>query len=315
MEEFEDRTLRQATVSVKLWRRYVDDTLAVVKKGEEELLLQELNDSHESIQFTCEKEEDGRICFLDIELTREKNGVRTRVFRKKTATDRYLDFQSAHCKQVKWGVVSCLRARAEKICSQPEDLEAEKERIRRIFVKNGYPSKEVRRRLTCTQRGRKVREEKWTSLRIPFVPGLEEEFRVLAKRLNIRLRYVKGRTLGDMVSRAKLDRMEELERGGVVYRQECGECEKVYIGETARRAKERKKEHERDVKQLNMKSAISEHCQTMEHRPDFNSFCVVDVERNWRRRKIKESLHIMSNSTFNRDGGIGVDRRWKFVLK
>ena len=85
----------------------------------------------------------------------------------------------------------------------------------------------------------------------------------------------------------------------------------MYIGETERRARERKKEHGRDVRQINMKSAISEHCHVNGHRPDFASFEIVDVERGWRRRRIKESLHIMKNNTFNRDCGIGVDKRWR----
>jgi hypothetical protein len=315
MEEFEMKTLRASAIIVRLWKRYVDDILAVVRKGEEELLLQCLNNGHPNIEFTFEKEEDGRICFLDIELSREEGGLRTCVFRKKSSTDRYLDFQSAHCNQIKWGVVSCLKNRAERVCNRDEDLQLEKERIRKVFVKNGYPSKEVKRRLVGTQKRKPNIEADRTFLRIPYVPGLEKEFKVLTKRLNIQVRYMRGRTLGQMVSGAKLDKVEDLERGGVVYRQRCGECKKVYIGETARRARERKREHERDVKQVSTRSAISEHCHVMKHRPDFDSFCVLDVEKNWRRRRIKESLHIMANETFNRDEGIGVDKRWRSLVK
>lgn len=118
-----------------------------------------------------------------------------------------------------------------------------------------------------------------------------------------------------MISGAKLDRLEKLERGGVVYGKKCGDCDKMYVGETGRRAKERKKEHESDFKQMKMTSAISEHCHLENHRPDFESFQVLDVEKGWKRRKIKESLLIMANKTFNRDGGVGVDKRWKFMLK
>ena len=147
-------------------------------------------------------------------------------------------------------------------------------------------------------------------LRIPYVPGLEQDFERLARRLDVRLRYTRGRTLGNLISKAKLDKVEDLERGGVVYGQKCGECDKMYVGETARRANEREKEHERDLRQVNMRSAISERCHTSNHQPDFDSFRVLDVEKDWRRRKIKESLFIMANRTFNRDGGVGVDRRW-----
>ena len=319
MEEFEERALRESNVVVKLWKRYVDDSLAVIKKGEEELLLKHLNSGHDDIQFTYESENDGRIPFLDIELLKEQDGVRTRVFRKKTSTDRYLDFQSAHSRHIKWGIVSCLRERAERVCNRPEDVEKEKEAIRRVFVKNGYPGREVKRRLAGRRRRRKETEtlerERQAVLRIPFVPGMEKDFERLARKLKVKLRYMRGRSLGNMVSKAKLDKVEVLERGGVIYGQKCGECDEMYIGETARRAKERKKEHERDVKQVSMRSAISEHCHSNNHRPDFNSFEILDVEKNWKRRKIKESLYIMANKTFNRDGGIGVDRRWKFLVK
>ena len=67
----------------------MDDGLAVVRRGEEEGLLQQLNDGHESIKFTCECEENRRISFLDIEFKREASGIRMRVFRKTTTTDRY----------------------------------------------------------------------------------------------------------------------------------------------------------------------------------------------------------------------------------
>ena len=140
----------------------------------------------------------------------------------------------------------------------------------------------------------------------------------MARRLDVRLRYTRGRTLGDLVSKAKLDKVEDLERGGVVYMYTGRSVENatrctVYVGETARRANERKQEHERDLRQVNMRSAISERCHTSNHQPDFDSFRVLDVEKDWRRRKIKESLFIMANRTFNRDGGVGVDRRWNGV--
>ena len=173
------------------------------------------------------------------------------MFRKTTSTDRYLDYKSAHSKHVKWGIVSCLKERAERICNRPEDLEAEKERLRKIFVKNGYPNGELRRRLAGMRRSRSAGEEteQQSFLRIPYVPGLEKDFEGLVRRLDVRLRYTRGRTLGNLISKAKLDKVEDLERGGVVYGQKCGECDKMYVGETARRANERKKEHERDLRQ------------------------------------------------------------------
>ena len=80
-----------------------------------------------------------------------------------------------------------------------------------MFVKNGCPSGKVRRQLNAKKRRDRLDEDK-VFLRIPFVPELEKDFRWLARRLKIRLRYTRGRSLGSMVSGAKLDQVEDLER-------------------------------------------------------------------------------------------------------
>ena len=61
------------------------------------------------------------------------------------------------------------------------------------------------------------------------------------------------------MSRPKLEERDVLDNGGVVYEQRCGDCERVYVGETGRKASTRKKEHEKDVRNLNPRSAIAQH--------------------------------------------------------
>ena len=39
------------------------------------------------------------------------------------------------------------------------------------------------------------------------------------------------------------DKRDELEKSGVVYSMRCNDCDQVYVGETARNAKVRAKEH------------------------------------------------------------------------
>ena len=49
---------------------------------------QALNDVHPRVQFTREPEVDGKLAFLDVELTRLPNGrISTRLYRKPTATN------------------------------------------------------------------------------------------------------------------------------------------------------------------------------------------------------------------------------------
>ena len=65
MEFFEDLALDTAPVKPRLWKRYVDDTCCIVKKGATEGLLDHLNSVRPYIQLTVEVEKDGMLPFLD----------------------------------------------------------------------------------------------------------------------------------------------------------------------------------------------------------------------------------------------------------
>ena len=96
-----------------------------------------LNGLNPSIQFTVEKETEGRIAFLDVKLEKKGTKVHTSVFRKKTHTDRYLNFGSNHPARVKRGIIQCLRHRAEKVCDGSTKWQ-EIEHLRQVFRAKGY---------------------------------------------------------------------------------------------------------------------------------------------------------------------------------
>jgi hypothetical protein len=54
-----------------------------------------LNSLHPKIKWTCEIEKDHKINFLDILITRTGEGNQTTVYRKESASDRYIHFSSA----------------------------------------------------------------------------------------------------------------------------------------------------------------------------------------------------------------------------
>jgi len=60
----------------KLWKRYVDYVLEVIKNGSVEKLAEFLNslDATGSMKFTYEVEQDGKLPFLDILLERTDSG-------------------------------------------------------------------------------------------------------------------------------------------------------------------------------------------------------------------------------------------------
>ena len=100
MEWLEKEAITTAPLNLKpkLWRRYVDDVLEIIKKGTTENLTEHLNKVDPtactgSIKFAFEEEDQGKIPFLDTLLVRKEDGsVKLLVYRKKTHTDQYLDF-------------------------------------------------------------------------------------------------------------------------------------------------------------------------------------------------------------------------------
>ena len=64
---------------VKKWRRYVDDTFAYVK-NESIVYVLTLNSFHPNISFTCDKENNNQLQFLDVLLIRNETHLDTAVY-------------------------------------------------------------------------------------------------------------------------------------------------------------------------------------------------------------------------------------------
>ena len=96
----------------------MDDIITVVKSDQMSAFHDHLNSVNSHIQFTMEVESDGSLPFLDVLLEREPDGsVVTSVYRKPTATDKYLSFNSHHPLTHKRSVVRTLYCRANAISS------------------------------------------------------------------------------------------------------------------------------------------------------------------------------------------------------
>ena len=89
MEHLEETALRTAPLQPTLWIRYVDDTFVIWPHGHNELrrFHEHINQQHPNIQFTIEEGKDGKLAFLDVQVTRSSDGLSTSVYRKPTHTD------------------------------------------------------------------------------------------------------------------------------------------------------------------------------------------------------------------------------------
>ncbi len=87
MEDFENKTIATSPTPLRAWKRYVDDTFTIVKKGQQDTVLRHLNAQNADIQFTMEIQSNNQLPFLDVLLeVRADHSIRTSVYRKPTDT-------------------------------------------------------------------------------------------------------------------------------------------------------------------------------------------------------------------------------------
>ena len=97
MEHVEKLAISSFVRKPCFWKQYVDDVCCSVQEYDVNDLLVHLNSIEPSIQFTCEVEKNRHLPYRDILLEHNLDGtISTRVYRKPTHTERYLDFSSHH---------------------------------------------------------------------------------------------------------------------------------------------------------------------------------------------------------------------------
>ena len=104
------------------------------------LFLSYLNLQHPNISFSSELEKDGRLPFLDIEVTRSNGRFSTSVYRKPTFTGLFTNFHSFVPLAYKRSLVCCLLHQIFYLCFSYENFHAQLEVVRKLFNLNGFPT-------------------------------------------------------------------------------------------------------------------------------------------------------------------------------
>jgi hypothetical protein len=138
MKDFDKKAIEQVTHKPVCWFRYVDDTFVIWPHGQDKLteFLNHISGLHKKIQFTMQKEEDGHLPFLDIDIYRKPDGsLRHKAYRKPTHTNIYLHQNSHHHPANKLSVLASLIHRAKSLCDQ-DSLTQELEILTAVFKDN-----------------------------------------------------------------------------------------------------------------------------------------------------------------------------------
>ena len=117
----------------------MDDTFVILKTDQVDDFTSHINQIDLNIKFTTESEKDGRIPFLDTEISRLPDGsLKLKVYHKPTHTDQYLHFESHHPLEHKLSVILTLFHRADTTVTTPADHQQEIKHIKGALTSCGY---------------------------------------------------------------------------------------------------------------------------------------------------------------------------------
>ena len=136
----------------------------------------------------------------------------------------------------------------------------------------------------------------------------------MLKQHNIKTGH-KSTTLKNHLVSVK-DKIQPEMQKGTIYQIEC-ECGNSYIGESGRPKSARIKEHIADVKHGRTDtSATAQHAYSCDRSLNIREAKTLAIDRNWRRRTIREALEIkIHNSAMNRGvGKVTISPIWDIAL-
>lgn len=295
--------LKKDIVFPRCWQRYVDDVFAIIKKHQLRRLMKLLNcTKNKPIEFTYEIEDNNKLPFLDLEVTRNPstNRLEFNIYRKSTATIRYITNDSNHSYQHKRAAFNSLTYRLVNIPLNSSNYETELNNIKDIAIKNGYNPKMVDQLVRGHKRKKELRNissltpDNNSILRrstITYYPELSQKIKRIFKRSNVELVEKSERKLCNLLGSTK-DKVENLQKSGI-YSLKCDNCELSYIGQTRRPILTRYKEHFGHItKNRPEKSSVADHVISTGHSVSLGGLSLLKQVNHTGRLDAFESFYI-----------------------
>ena len=122
------------------YRRYADDIICLLNCEVDAMkFFDYLNSRHPNMKFTFEKENGGKLPFLDILISNENDKFCNSVFRKKTSNALYTNFTSFTPFLYKIELIKTLLHRAFEISSSWDFFNQEKQTIKKFVNEEFIP--------------------------------------------------------------------------------------------------------------------------------------------------------------------------------
>lgn len=289
----ENTSLKKDIQGCRFYKRYVDDIFLIVKsRSSSRTLLHKFNNTHPNLKFTSEHENDNKISFLDILLTRSEEGNLVRnIYHKPTWTPQFLHFTSFVPFHYKVGLIKSQFFRIKNLCSQVQQ-KYETDRLKKDLMDNAYPEKLIQsvfRKCLDTKVKPTTAEKKPIFLRLPFKGDfIMRTFRNRIESCLSKTYYAAKLVLLHQTSALPINSVKEqlpmMSKSNVIYKFTCV-CSETYVGRTSRKLSTRVLNHiprwlERGETRTT-ESAIAQHLMTTKHTCNVSGSFTILTSTRW----------------------------------
>lgn len=298
-------TMIKNNFNVKLFVKFVDDSLCIVNRDHVDNVFNFLNSYHHRLEFTCELEENNMINFLDITIIKNVNCTLSfKHHRKSTYTGRIINYRSNQPNNFKINTAKSIIKYWLSVSDASFHEELKQEFIN-LLKRNDYPGKFIRSILeyvnnknNFSHNGKVANRQNHVYFSIPFVGPSSFIISKHLKKLssNVRISF-SGHNLNRRFFSKVKDPLPFKKCSGLVYKIDCNDCEGCYIGETKQLLGKRIKQHDNDVTNKRNNTALCEHTSETGHNFDLGNTSIICFEENERKRKIREAIEIIKFGT------------------
>lgn len=295
-------------MNIKFITKYVDDILLICKKTNVSEILEIFNGYHPKLKFTSEFEENNKIPYLNTLVIKEDGFIKLDWYQKNIASGRIINFLSNHPRNQIINTAKNLINTVDSI-SDPTYKNKNKNKLENILRCNNFPNQLIQKLLknnfnktniSCSITNNNTDGNHKRFFKINYTPKITD-YKSLKEMFNNSCNNIKfalkpTNTLRQIYSNTK-DKIEKEKRSNVVYEIPCKgndreKCDQIYIGTTKRALGTRLSEHNKDVVNSKMTTALAQHMLTNNHKPDFGNIKILDIENKHNTRLTLESLRI-----------------------
>jgi hypothetical protein len=139
-------------------------------------------------------------------------------------------------------------------------------------------------------------EKKYFYKSLTYVPSLSENLskKIKSKNEKIKIALKPNNQMKNHYTKLK-DRTSKEETSAVIYKVECHDCGKNYIGHTSRKLKDRLYEHDYYIRSKSPSSGLAAHALNNRHKFNFEGTKILGTESNRKKRETKEIINIYKN--------------------